>query len=273
MLLNQTRGRQGLTRNTLRSICPAVFAPVPHSNRSDKYAFVNTESVLDTLEDEGFVPVLANQQRVRKEDRFGYQKHLIRFSRIEDLFMPDGERPEILLVNSHDGTSSFQLHAGFYRFACSNGLIVSDGEFARIRLLHKNFTPDGIMTAVHEIVKNIPRLTESINRMKAVKLNDFERFEFARRALTLKYEEGKAPITPERLLAVRRFGDGENNLWMNYNIVQENLIKGGQMGCQFVNGSYQRCRTRQVTSIDKNVQINKGIWNLADEFCKMKLVA
>lgn len=273
ILLNKPRTNQGLTRNMLRSICPAVFAPIPHSSRSDKYSFVSTESVLDSMEDEGFVPVHANQQKVRKEDRFGYQKHLIRFSKIDDLSMPDGERPEILFVNSHDGTSSFQLHAGFYRFACANGLVVSDGECARIRILHKNFTPDAVLTAVHGVAENMPRLIESIRRMKAVRLTDFERIEFARQALTLKYEEGKSPITPDRLLSVKRFGDSENNLWMTYNVVQENLIKGGQIGCQYVNGYFQRCRTRKVTSIDNNVRINKGVWNLADEFCRMKLIA
>lgn len=31
------------------------------------------------------------------------------------------EVPEIILVNSHDGSSSYQLLSGFFRFVCSNG--------------------------------------------------------------------------------------------------------------------------------------------------------
>ena len=33
---------------------------------------------------------------------------------------------EIVLLNSHDGTSSYQMLAGMFRFVCSNGLVCGD---------------------------------------------------------------------------------------------------------------------------------------------------
>jgi uncharacterized protein DUF932 len=43
-------------------------------------------------------------------------------------------KPEpLILLNSHDGTSSYQLMSGVFRIVCRNGLIVSEGEAQMIR--------------------------------------------------------------------------------------------------------------------------------------------
>ncbi|ENC93594.1 hypothetical protein ECP03018678_3198 [Escherichia coli P0301867.8] len=31
--------------------------------------------------------------------------------------------PEIILLNSHDGTSSYQMLPGYFRFVCQNGCV------------------------------------------------------------------------------------------------------------------------------------------------------
>jgi hypothetical protein len=33
------------------------------------------------------------------------------------------EVPEIILLNSHDGSSSYQMIPGMFRFVCTNGMI------------------------------------------------------------------------------------------------------------------------------------------------------
>lgn len=43
---------------------------------------------------------------------------------------------EIVLLNSHDGTSSDQMLAGMFRFVCSNGLVCGD-TVADVRVPHK----------------------------------------------------------------------------------------------------------------------------------------
>jgi hypothetical protein len=40
-------------------------------------------------------------------------------------------RPEVVLVNSHDKSSAYQLHCGLFRLVCTNGLVVSDDTFQR----------------------------------------------------------------------------------------------------------------------------------------------
>jgi len=39
--------------------------------------------------------------------------------------------PEVYFLNSHDGTSAYQLRMGIFRVVCTNGLIVSRGAFRR----------------------------------------------------------------------------------------------------------------------------------------------
>ncbi len=36
------------------------------------------------------------------------------------------EANEIIFLNSHDGTSSYQMLAGMFRFVCQNGLVCGD---------------------------------------------------------------------------------------------------------------------------------------------------
>src|SRR3546814_3036217 len=46
------------------------------------------------------------------------------------------EANEIILLNSHDGTSSYQMLAGMFRFVCQNGLVCGD-TVADVRVPHK----------------------------------------------------------------------------------------------------------------------------------------
>ncbi len=45
------------------------------------------------------------------------------------------EANEIILLNSHDGSSSYQMLAGLFRFVCSNGLVCGD-TVADVRVPH-----------------------------------------------------------------------------------------------------------------------------------------
>ena len=46
-------------------------------------------------------------------------KHMLRLRRDGEI---NGQHvPEIILLNSHDGTSSYQMLPGYFRFVCQNG--------------------------------------------------------------------------------------------------------------------------------------------------------
>ncbi|MEA0242999.1 DUF932 domain-containing protein, partial [Escherichia coli] len=67
-------------------------------------------TVLENLQREGFQPFFACQTRVRDPGRREYTKHMLRLRRAGEI---NGEHvPEIILLNSHDGTSSYQMLPG-----------------------------------------------------------------------------------------------------------------------------------------------------------------
>jgi hypothetical protein len=73
------------------------------------------------------------------------------------------------------------------------------------------------------------------------------------------------PIRPDQLLIPRRRDDRANDLWTTFNVVQENVIKGGlsAMG-RDANGRRRRTTTRQVNGIDQDVRLNKALFVLAE---------
>ncbi|HZK54229.1 MAG TPA: DUF932 domain-containing protein [Desulfosporosinus sp.] len=102
--------------------------------------------------------------------------------------------------------------------------------------------------------------------MKAIQLSRPEQEIFARSALALKYGE-EQPVTARQILLPKRLDDGNNSLWTKFNVVQENLMRGGQRGR---GATGRRVTTRPVQSIDNNVKLNRALWILADEMAKLK---
>ena len=92
------------------TVAPSIFAETPHESRSQRYSYIPTATVLSELRQEGFLPFMVCQTRVRNEDRREYTKHLIRLRHASQI--NGDEANEIILLNSHDGTSSYQMLAG-----------------------------------------------------------------------------------------------------------------------------------------------------------------
>ena len=201
-------GHHQIDNSQLRTLAPSVFAGQAHAKVSDRYSFIPTATVVDGLSAEGWAPVWASEQRIRLSDRQGFQKHMIRFARVDDLNRTQQERPELVLVNSHDRSSAYQLHAGIFRFVCSNGMILADSVFAKISIMHVNFEPAKVIEASFGIVHEMPRIADLLEGYKARTLTNLERTAFGEAALMLKYDElEKAPIGADKLLAHRRRED------------------------------------------------------------------
>jgi hypothetical protein len=203
---------------------------------------------------------------VRLDSRRGFQKHIIRFQRADQIGQATEYRPEVCLVNSHDRSSAYQLHAGIFRLICGNGLIIADTTFEHISLRHVGFNPDQVIEAGFRVLENVPQLTENVESFRARRLTPSEQKAFAESALLLKYDElEKAPISGEKLLESRRYDDEGSDLWKTFNRVQENLLRGGmkEWSRRKENGK-RHPRTRAVAGIDENVRLNKALWHLAE---------
>ena len=215
-----------------------------------------------------WAPVNVEEQRVRLADRRGFQKHLIRFQR-KDIISKVGEyAPEIALLNSHDRSSAYQIHAALFRFVCNNGLMVADTVFNHISIRHSGHETAEVLKASFEMLAKVPELTEKVELFKARRLTETEATEFAKQALTLRYEdEAETPIKPLKLLTAHRHEDQGNDLWSVFNRIQENLTQGGQKDYSRRTADGKLFgRTRAITGLDKGLKINKELWALAETF-------
>lgn len=260
------RSDHPLSDDQIRTVAPSIFAETPHESRSQRYSYIPTAAVLAELRKEGFQPFMVCQTRVRHEDRRDYTKHMLRLRHASQI---DGaEANEIILLNSHDGTSSYQMLAGMFRFVCQNGLVCGD-TFADVRVPHKGNVTDHVIEGAYKVLDGFERVQHSRDAMQAITLDDGETEVFARSALTLKYEDsGNAvPITERQVLRPRRYDDNGSDLWSVFNRVQENLVKGG-LTSRTANGRQRQ--TRPVQGIDQNVRLNRALWLLAEGLRQLK---
>lgn len=261
----------------IRRFAPSVFADAPHSSRSQRYAYIPTHQVLTGLRAEGFEVFSATQARSRLADRQDFTKHLLRLRHVGDagraLDVGDSVA-EICLLNSHDGSSAYQLFAGLFRLVCRNGLMVADSTLGGVKVQHSGKAREQVIAGAFEILDGCTRVVESREAMRAVPLSAPEQHAFARAALRVRFDAGAndgadkpSPITTEQALSPRRFEDRAGDLWTTFNRVQENLVRGG-VSARSANG--QRRTTREVRGIDQSVTLNRALWTLAEEMRNLK---
>ena len=256
---------QPLAMWQIQKAAPSVFAERPWEGVSDRYTFIPTVKVMENLMTEGWNVMYAGQQKTRLPGKKEFTRHVLRMRRSMESVKVDDLFPEIVIINAHDRGAAYQLHAGFFRMVCGNGLIVADSIFSKLAVRHSGNILDEVRTSADRIAEEFPRITNSIEQMRSIELTPNERGIFARSAAALKYDSSEeAPIVAERLLVSRRYSDNKPDLWSTMNTVQENIIKGG------VRLEVGKNKTRGVKSIQEDTRLNKSIWMLAEEMKKIK---
>jgi len=86
---NSTRstvpGTVAISDDELRRFASSVFASQPIEGVSQRYSFFPTSSILNGMRENGWVPIRAPEQSIRTEARRGFQKHVVRFARLQHL--------------------------------------------------------------------------------------------------------------------------------------------------------------------------------------------
>jgi hypothetical protein len=239
------------------------------------------------MRESGWMPVEAQEQGASIQNR-GHQKHMLRFARMSDLEKfaaqlepgrhridyknPLATRMDIIVVNSHDRSSGYQLFGSPYRLVCYNGLVISDAVMQHMSIRHVGFKPEKVVQATLGMANEIPAVMEMIAGWQDRELTDAERAELAERALGLRWaDKSKAPIRPQMLLEPRRAEDGGDDLWRTWNVVQENLLKGGVQDRELRYQARAENRrapaaARGVIAIDEKLRINRALWDLGESF-------
>ena len=153
--------RDSLTMDELKMICPEIATPEINPalrqklGITDRYVHVPTEKVIEDVMKLGWTPINAYRVNSRKK-RSGTGRHMVKFVNYD--FMEEGktEYPELLLTNSHDGTTAFKLDVGIFRLVCSNGMVVKSQDFGSMKVRHYGYDFETIKGAVNELVEQIP---------------------------------------------------------------------------------------------------------------------
>ncbi|TKB11299.1 DUF932 domain-containing protein [Desulforhopalus sp. IMCC35007] len=258
-----------LTNDQIVTLAPAAGSLAPINGVSSRYSFVPTLTAIDLLRDAGWLPIKAEQSAVRAVDREGFQRHLIRFAK--DGLSFAGERVDLVLYNSHDRGCAFRLITSVWRKICGNGLMVAS-EFANFSHKHIGFSPDDFIQSAFEIAAAAGTIADRVNEMKVIEMTPDERGVYAQAAHSLVYDEPEsAPVRQDQLLAERRLDDKGKDLWTTFNVVQENIMRGGLKGInRDSNGRLKRSTTRPVKALDRNIKLNQALWLLTEKMAELK---
>lgn len=274
-----SRRNEPITDDELRALVPSIFATEAHESRSGRFAVIPTIDVLNGLRKEGFDPFFAQQANTRVPGKGDFTKHMLRL-RHQSLANDEGQAFEIILVNANDGTSAYQMIPGFFRFVCANGLMTGD-TFNEVKVRHTGDAVGEVIDGAYTVLNEAPRVCDQVAQFKGLRLADGERDAFAEAAHMLRFpsaydEEAPKPsiITAQALLSPRRRDDAGADLWSTLNVVQENVIRGGQRGLvRDANGCRRRASTREVKGIDQNKALNRALWTLAERMTELKAAA
>lgn len=274
---NNNVATEFLTEDDIRKTCPYAFMTNPtNPDVSNKYVQATTIDVVRDMQKLGWYPVSAKQCRGKKNSKGIRSFHMIAFQNPDVKVLNtknDIEAyPRIILTNSHDGFSSFKFMVGIYRLVCSNGLVIADEEFSNMSIRHINYNFDELRKMVINSLENLPSQIAVINTMRKTILTDDEKVKFATDAIKMrkgyseddKVEISKDTIT-EVLTPIRKEDEG-NSLWNIYNIIQEKIIKGK---FSYAEKAKKARKMRMITSVVKDLQINKDLFNLANSYVKV----
>jgi hypothetical protein len=257
----QQRNDSGFTLDQLHSIAPSIFAEQPANKVSSRYGFVPTVSVVEELQGRGLIPVFAGQTLSRDQNNRPFAKHLIRFRPQYAPTIAKESLPEVVLMNSHDGSSGFKLWAGIFRMVCCNGMIISDSIMGQVSVTHRANAAEIVGDRSIEFMGKIDHIETRIQRFMDRVLSPLEQGQLADTAATIRWGKDRpAGLDHNNLLLGRRFEDSGDNLWKVLNRIQENLMRGGVN----LNRPRRRSSTRELRSVGDDARINSKLWEAAD---------
>jgi len=256
-----------LTDQELLAQAPTLFTKEPHFEVSEKYHFIPTIDVINEIKSHNWYPTTVQEASVKEASKNGYQKHLVRFRHFDDLLHPRENAMELLLFNSHDRSTAFSISAGIYRFVCANGLVIADSVFESHTIKHIGDRDNDVRGAIEEIVSFKPQLESKIDAFNTIILSTQEKLSFAKSAIGFRFDE-HLEIDPHDLLVPHRIEDEKDDLYTTLNVIQENLLQGNISGKSRETG--RRFTSKKITSIGKDVEINKSLWSIAERIATIK---
>lgn len=232
----------------------AIQTDIPDlSAVTERYRFISSKQFIADVEAQGFA--LSKVQTAKRGKGMG--KHIMTFTH-NALPKVDKATIQLIAINAHNGTSSFQFHAGLNVWACLNGLVFG-ASIQSARIVHIRYALDKVKEATEAMLSRMQAATSIVARLQSEQPSDLQIFEFVHNAAKLR--SGALPARTYDLLVVRRQEDLGGDAWRVFNRVQEALMRGGYatQGSPLKAGS----RARALTGIAATIDLNKKLFDLA----------
>ena len=236
-----------------------------------RYSHISTSRIADTLRQAGWEFSDGTTRRARTPERAAHAAHVLRF---RNAAMPtiNGNIIEAVVLNSHDGSTAFELGFGVYRIACANGLVVRTATVGSVRLVHSGLNLDNVFNAAKSLADRAPEVAATVERWSGTQLDHDLALQMSSRMAKARW--GSRFVEAD-LLAPRRMDDTRSDLWTVFNRAQEAVIRGGMdvtlsrpvevegEGVRVVN------TTRRATAIRgalKQMRLNQDLFAIASEY-------
>lgn len=235
---------------------------------SPRYSHITSTRIADTLREAGWEFSQGTARNARTPERAAHAAHVLRF-RNASLPTINGNIVEAVLLNSHDGSTAFQLGFGVYRIACANGLVVCTASLGAIRLVHSGLSLQAVFDAAARLTNRAPEVAATVERWSNITLDDEQQLSLARRAVTARWPNATF-VDMDRMLRPQRAEDTGSDLWTSFNRVQERVLRGGMdvtLRKMAVGGEITT--TRKATAIRgamKQLRLNESLFQIAESF-------
>ena len=251
------------------NLFPALVSQIADPRMSTRYQVASTRDIVNALQPYGWeVSAVAGGRTRTKDARFAV--HGVRLTHRDSALTESGEVPQLVLRNSHDGTSALTGRFGFYRFACANSVVVG-ATVGNFRILHRDYSLSSLLGAIGEVMAKAPEALAALRVWQKIGLAQGAELGYLQEASQLRWANGeKLPSFGQ----ARREADAKNTLYHAFQRAQECLVKGGNTVIRSVTDATtgavtetQR-RARAIGSISENLRINTGLWDLTTQWAQ-----
>jgi hypothetical protein len=168
-------------------------------------------------------------------------------------------------------TAAYEIMAGLFRIACANSLVSQTSILDSVKVRHSGDAIRAVVDGTYRVATAAQAALEAPREWARLTLEPPQAAALAEAAHVLRFgdSDGRVatPIEPVQLLRPRRQADTGSDLWSTFNVVQENVIRGGltARGPRDAMGRRgRRTTTRAVEGIDGDIKLNKALWILGD---------
>lgn len=258
-----------------------VINPIEQTKAMDTlkptYGFVSTQNVLDVFQSKGWEVTKVDVLSPRKPERAGYQRHLIRlenanFPSIPGLTTENSSKPQLCLLNSHDGTTAYRMFLGLLRIACLNGVIAGLA-LRDFKAVHSKNVLTRLGDGIEYLSNNMGTLFNQVQALQNIQFTQAQIQEYVKTMFDARLSSVGKVVSVNYKLPLVRYEDQATDGFTVLNRVQEVLVRGGidytylrdvkDDNGNVINTQTVHSTTRRLASIQQQIKLNRIAYDKA----------